>query len=82
MKISIKDFMEKFGVEYSFLYKNDDRVAGYREAVEEFDRYLNNDVGGFRKFVAEFVEYRGDVVSSDREAAAFMFALESMGGFA
>lgn len=30
-------------------------------------------------FIGEFVKYRGDVVSSDREAAAFAFALGALG---
>lgn len=80
MNINIQDFLKKFSEEYGFLYDNDDRVAGYHEAVEAFDEFLRNDVGGFKKFVAEFANWRKDFISSDREAAAFMFALESMGG--
>ena len=78
--MNIHEFAKKFSEEYSFLYENRDRVAGYREAVDAFDEYLKNDVGGFRKFVGEFAKYRNDLISSDREAAAFMFALESLGG--
>lgn len=78
--MNIHEFAKKFSEEYSFLYKNQDRVAGYREAVDAFDEYLKNDIGGFRKFVGEFANYRNDLISSDREAAAFMFALESLGG--
>ena len=80
MVMNIHEFAKKFSEEYSFLYKNQDRVAGYREAVDAFDEYLKGDVGGFRKFVGEFAKYRNDIISSDREAAAFMFALESLGG--
>ena len=80
MNINIHEFAKKFSEEYGFLYDNGDRVAGYREAVEAFDEFLRNDIGGFKKFVREFCNYRNDIVSSDREAAAFMFALESMGG--
>ena len=82
MTIDFKRFNEKFVSEYGFLYDNHDRVAGYDEAVAAFDEYLAKDVGGFKAFVAEFARRRGDVVSSDREAAAFMFALESLGGLA
>lgn len=78
--MNIHEFAKKYSEEYSFLYKNQDRVAGYREAVDAFDEYLKNDIGGFRKFVGEFASYRNDLISSDREAAAFMFALESLGG--
>lgn len=79
MKVNINDFMKKFSEEYDFLYENRDQVAGFDEAVEAFDEYLSKDIGGFQSFVEEFVDFRHDIVSSDREAAAFMFALESMG---
>ena len=80
MKVNIHEFAKRFRKEYSFLYDNDDNVAGYDEAVDAFDEYLKKDIGGFKKFVGEFVVFRGyDPVSSDREAAAFMFALDSMG---
>ena len=79
VKINIHEFAKKFNEEYDFCYEHYDRVAGFGEAVKAFDDFLNGDVGGFKNFVAEFVKYRGDIVSSDREAAAFMFAMESMG---
>lgn len=79
MKININDFLAKFNEEYDFLYENRDRVAGFDEAVDAFDDYLAKDIGGFRKFVCEFAVFRKDFISSDREAAAFMFALESVG---
>ncbi len=72
--INIHQFKRKFEEEYSFLYDNDDNVAGYQEAVDEFDKFLEKQ----GDFVGEFARYRGDYVSSDREAAAFMFALSSM----
>lgn len=71
--INIQAFLEKFNEEYSFLYDNWDRVAGYREAVEEFDEFIKTNGA----FVGEFARYRQDFISSDREAAAFMFALSS-----
>lgn len=74
--INIQDFLEKFNNEYKFLYDSNGTVCGEKEAVKAF--------GGFVKqhgdFVREFVTFRGDFISSDREAAAFMFALDSMGG--
>ena len=78
-KINIHEFTKKFNEEYNFCYKHYDRVAGFRDAVEAFDNFLNGDVCGFKNFVMEFVQYRGDIISSDREVAAFMFAMESMG---
>lgn len=70
--MNIQKFMEQFNKEYSFLYENRNNVAGYMEAVNAFDEFARK----HKTFVCEFVKYRGDVISSDREAAAFMFALE------
>ena len=42
MSINIHEFAKKFRQEYSFLYENRDRVAGYDEAVDAFDEYLEN----------------------------------------
>lgn len=76
--LNIYDFAKQYGKEYDFLYDNDDHVAGYREAVEDFDRMMKGN-DAFNKFVCEYVNFRGDFISSDREAAAFMFACEAMG---
>lgn len=72
--ISIKRFLEQFNKEYEFLYSNHDNVAGAEEALEEFDNWAPKN----KEFIQKFVEYRGDFISSDREATAFMFALESI----
>ena len=71
--INIDRFLKQFNAEYSFLYENNDAVPGYDEAVDAFCLFLNDHFD----FVCEFAKYRGDVVSSDREAAAFMFALDT-----
>jgi len=76
MKINIHAFLKQFEKEYEFLYENMDRVAGYDEAVAAFDEFIRRWPNG--NFVAEFCRYRGDMLTSDREAAAFMFALEVM----
>ncbi len=70
--INIEKFNNQFNKEYDFLYENHDRVAGYREAIKDFDKFFEKN----KEFVCEFVKYRGDFISSDREAGAFMFALE------
>ena len=81
--VSIEKFYVKFGEYYEFLYDNYDRVAGYSEAVDAFDDFLSKHAS----FVVEFAKYRGhmtfgdatiDPISSDREAAAFMFALDAL----
>ena len=70
--ISMEKFTEQFQKEYNFLYNSDKYIAGYDEAVDAFDEFLPK----HKDFVSEFTNYRGDFISSDREAAAFMFALE------
>lgn len=73
--VNIHEFKEQFDKEYAFLYDHDDNVAGYEEAVSAFDDALGNN-DNFKRFVSEFCEYRKDPITSDREAGAFMFALE------
>lgn len=72
VNINIEKFKREFDEEYNFLYDNNDRVVGYEEAMKAFDEFAENHI----KFISEFVRYRGDFISSDREAAAFMFAME------
>lgn len=72
MNINIDDFLLQFNKEYNFLYENNN-VVGYEEAVTAFDEFVKI----HKDFVCEFVTYRNDIISSDREAAAFMFALET-----
>ena len=76
-KIDIGRFSEQFEKEYDFLYENEDRVAGFDEAVAWFDEMLSHD--WFKKFVQEFCVFRHDLLTSDRECAAFAFALEALG---
>lgn len=72
--ININEFLGKFNSEYDFLYENDDCVAGFDEAVKAFDDFSKN----HKDFISEFVKRTGDFISSDREAAAFMFALDTL----
>lgn len=74
---NIHEFARKCTEEYLFLYDHNDNVAGYSEAVDAFDTLLKYD--DFKSFVGEYCDYIQDFVSSDREAAAFMFTMESMG---
>ena len=74
ININIKTFLKQFNKEYDFLYSNNDRIAGYNEAVNAFDEF----VAVHGDFVGEFAKYRGDFISSDREAAAFMFAFDTI----
>lgn len=74
ININIQEFSKQFNKEYMFLYNNDDCVAGYEEAVSAFDEFLKSD----SNLIAELSDYRGYLIISDRDAAAFMFALESL----
>lgn len=76
MTINIKDFSKQYKKEYEFLYDNRDNIAGYTEAVAAFDNFIKTAAGS--ALVGEFARFRGDLLTSDREAAAFMFALDSM----
>lgn len=71
--VNFEEFQKKFRQEYNFLYDNRDNVAGYSDAVQAFDEFAK----AHSDFIKEFVNQTGDFVSSDREAAAFMFALDS-----
>ena len=75
VNVDIYVFAEQFQKEYAALYENE-HAAGYREAVEAFSSACNGE--SFRRFVAQFAKLRGDFISSDREAAAFMFALGAL----
>ena len=69
--ISIEEFTSDFSNMYSFLYRNNDHVAGFGEAVAAFDEFAEKHTA----FVCKFIDHRGDAITSDREAAAFMFTL-------
>lgn len=73
MKINVQEFLEQFNKEYEFLYNNNDNVVGYDEALEKGDEFLLNPK--YKDFIVDFIKYRGDFIVSDREVAAFMFAL-------
>lgn len=73
LDIDISAFLKKFNEEYQFLYDNNDNVAGYAEALAAGNQFFE----AHPNFIAEFARYRGDLLTSDREIAAFMFAFES-----
>lgn len=72
----LRKLQDQFNKEYDFLYNNDDNIAGYEEAVEAFAEDMNNK--NFVKLVEDFVQFSGDFISSDREAAAFEFACNTL----
>ena len=77
--VNMDDFSKQYSKEYQFLYDNNDNVAGYREAVDAFEEDMKHPK--FQEFVGKFITHRGDLLSSDREVAAFEFACEEFGLF-
>lgn len=71
----MQQLLDQFNKEYNFLYEHDN-VSGYSEAVQWFDE--NQTKLAYKDLVSSFVKFRGDFISSDREAAAFTFALETL----
>lgn len=70
----LNDVNIRMNREYTYLYNHHDKVPGYDEAVHAFDAFAKKN----KRFIGEFIRHRGDFISSDREAAAFMFALEDL----
>ena len=71
MDINIHEFFKRFQEKYDFLYEHDDRAAGYYEALS----FGNDFIKTHSDFVKKFNAYRQDILSSDREVAAFALAL-------
>ena len=72
--ISMEEFLEKFNTAYGWLYDNVTECPTpdiERYAVIIFDELREN----HDWFLLKFVRYRGDIVVSDREASAFIYAL-------
>jgi len=64
--------LDAFCQEYDRLYDSEDRVSGYREAVAWFDAHQEDP--GVVEHRNALIHERQDLLSSDREAAAFVFA--------
>jgi hypothetical protein len=75
VKTNTNEFLCKFNETYNELYERKDAVKGMQEAVQTFDRFLAE----HKTPVAEFVRFRGDFISSDREAAAFVYTCQAFG---
>lgn len=74
LKYDIVKFCDAYNKEYEFLYNARDNVAGFKEAVDQYDMLMDINPS-FKLFVKRFTNYRKDYITSDRECAAFMFAL-------
>ena len=71
-----RDFLRKFSDVYEFLYDHHDEVLGFVGAMEFGDWFIKN----FPDFTRKFTDYRGDILTSDREVAAYGFVLIYMIG--
>lgn len=74
--VKMRDLLKRFGEEYGELYRGNtgNRVVSYRTAVDEGDRLIRED----KELVRAFVKHRRDIMSSDREVAAFYFAVNAL----
>lgn len=77
--VKCKGFLNDFDLAYSMLYEGDVHfgLVDYGNVVAKFDELMADE--DFKSEVRDFVEYRGDIISSDREAAAFVLALYANG---
>lgn len=77
--VSMEELEPVFEKWYSNFYRthDDNDSKEYREAVKTFDKKSKNDPE-FSAIVQQFTNYRCDLISSDREAAAFVMALDEL----
>ena len=76
---NMKELKNAFVKNYSRLYQTDDdhESGEFCDAVDKFDELSANDPQ-FAATVQKFNKYMGDLISSDREAAAFVMALDNL----
>ena len=75
----MEELKNAFVKNYSRLYQTDDdhESGEFYDAVDKFDEMSAND-SQFAATVQKFNKYMGDLISSDREAAAFVMALDNL----
>ena len=75
----MEELKNAFVKNYSRLYQTDDdhESGEFYDAVDKFDEMSAND-SQFAATVQKFNKYMGDLISSDREAAAFVMALDDL----
>lgn len=76
---NMKELKNAFVKNYSRLYQTDDdhESGEFCDAVDKFDEMSANNAQ-FTATVQKFNKYMGDLISSDREAAAFVMALDDL----
>ena len=75
----MEELKNAFVENYSRLYQTDDdhESGEFYDAVDKFDEMSANNAQ-FTATVQKFNKYMGDLISSDREAAAFVMALDDL----
>lgn len=76
-QIDKRELLKNFNAQYKFLYDGGQHREPVRHAAKRFDDKMIS-TPEFQVFVSELVRLRGDAFSSDREAAALMFALDEV----
>lgn len=77
---TIKEFVKEFGTMYSEIYETEaagEDYPGARLATWAFDEFGKTDAG--RDLINAYIEEAQDLITSDREAAAFMLTLDRFG---
>ena len=79
VSVDMEELEPVFEKWYSNFYRthDDNDSKEYREAVKTFDQKSKNDPE-FSSIVQQFTNHRCDFISSDREAAAFVMALDEL----
>lgn len=84
INIDLAELRNRTAENYNILYENDDKIddgaAGYFSVSSlcgSFDDYMEVN-SEFRKLVQTYTKYVGDFLSSDREAAAFIYAIDEL----
>ncbi len=67
----VNEILKRFEKEYEFLYENQDRVAGFSEALQAGLDWISSGP----QLLLELINERQDLFTSDREIAALAFAL-------
>ena len=73
----LKEFDQEFNAAYNMLYEYGDAGEAYASAVKDFDQEMEKH-GRLWERAQYIANYRLDIVTSDREAAAFMIAYKKL----
>ena len=68
---------QEFNAAYEFLYEYGDTTPAYDAAVADFDNEMQKR-GKLWEVAQYLANYRLDLITSDREAAAFMIAYKKL----